>query len=114
MEDVEDTPVNKPEVAHVDRDLDLRDPVEASVEPVGRHSLEPRFSGALFAHRVDDVVALPPAPRQLEHDVGRMLEVGIHQDDRVPCGQVGARCQCELVAEVAREPDEPEARILCR
>src|SRR5439155_1282166 len=39
-EDVEHPPVDEPEVADVDRDLDLGDPVEGTVEGRRRHPLE--------------------------------------------------------------------------
>ena len=93
------------------RNLHLGDPVEAAVEPRRGRALEPRLALADVAHRVDDVVALAPARGELEDDLGRILEVGVEHDHRVARREVDAGGERDLVAEVAREPDEPEARV---
>ena len=95
--------VDEAEVADVERHLDLGDLVEAAVEPGGGRPLEPRLAVALLADRVDDVVALAPARGELEHDLGRVLQVGVEHDHRVARGQVDAGGQRDLVAEVPRE-----------
>ena len=113
VEDVERAPVDEAEVADVERDLDLGDPVEAAVEPGCGRPLESRLAVALLAHRVDDVVALAPARGELEHDLGRILQVGVEHDHRVARGDVDAGGERDLVAEVPRQPDELEARSFC-
>ena len=107
-------PVDEPEVADVERHLHLGDPVEAPVEPGRRRALEPRLTVALVAHGVDDVVALTPARGELEHDLGRILQVGVEHDHRVARGQVDAGGQRDLVAEVPRQLDQLEPRVVLR
>src|SRR5262249_14723750 len=44
----------------------------------------------------------------------RILKVGVHDDHRVAGREVDAGGQRDLVAEVARQPDEPEPRVVAR
>src|SRR5436190_320820 len=77
VEHVERAPVDEPEVADVHRHLNLRDPVEAAIERSRGGALEARLTLANVPDRVDDVVALAPAPRELEDDLRRILQVGV-------------------------------------
>ncbi len=115
VEDVERTPVDETEVTDVEGHLDLGDLVEPAVEPRGRRPLEPGLAVALLPDRIDDVVALAPARRELEHDLGRILQIRVEHDHRVAGRDVDAGGEGDLVPEVPRELDQLEARILlCR
>jgi hypothetical protein len=113
LEDVEDAAVDEAEIADVERDLHLRDPIERAVEPRGRGPLEPGLARAHVANRVDDVIAFAPLLRELENHLGGVLEIGIEDDHRFADGEVDARGQRDLVAEVPRQLHELEARISC-
>ena len=108
---VERAPVDEAEVACVPRDVDLGQTAKQAVEELRGQQLRPRLADALVAHRVDDRVPLAPAPRELECHLGRILEVGVHRDDRAAGRVVEPRGQRELVAEVAGETDELDARV---
>ena len=51
-----------------------------------RHPLERRFAFLLVADPVHDVEAFAPAPRHLENDLGRILEIRVHDDRRLAMG----------------------------
>ena len=85
--------------------------LNAAVEPRGGRPLEPRVALAHVADRVDDVVPLAPSLGELEHDLGRILQVGVEDDHRVADGEVDAGGERDLVAEVPRQPDEPKPRV---
>jgi hypothetical protein len=83
-------PVDEPEVADVDGNRHLGDPVEGAVEPARRRPLEPRLALADIPHRVDDVLALAPARRELEDDLRRILEVSVEHDHRLTGREIDA------------------------
>ena len=56
-------------------------------------------------------MALPPAPEKLRDDLGRVLQVGVHDHDRVAVRVVHARGDRQLVAEVAREREQLDPRV---
>src|SRR4029453_11814453 len=72
------------------------------------------LSGAAASDRVDDVEPLPPAPRELEDDLGRILEVRVHHDDGIPRRKVETGRDRGLVPEVPRELEHLEARVSSR
>jgi hypothetical protein len=113
-EDVESPPIHEPEVADVDGNLNLGDPVEGTVEGVRRRPLEPCLPLARSPNRVDDVVALAPPLSEVEDDLRRILQVCIQHDDGVPGREVYPCRERDLMPEVPREPDQPKPGILAR
>ena len=63
---------------------------------------------------VDDVVALLPFGDHLEHDFGRVLQIGVHDDDRAAGGVIEPGRDRDLMAEIARQLDEPVALVGAR
>ena len=81
---VERAPVDQSEVAGVHRDRHLAEARHETVEAAGDRESGAGLTGAVVAHRVDDVESLAPLLRELQRDLGRVLEIGIHDDDRLP------------------------------
>ena len=79
-ERVERPAVDEAEVADVERHVDVGHPAKDAVEHRRGQPLERAFAFPLLAHGVDDVVALAPARGQVEGDLGRILEIGVHDD----------------------------------
>ncbi len=77
-------------------------------------ALEAAFALARQALGVDDLVALLPLGDHVEHDLGRILEIGVHDDDRLARGAVHAGGDRDLVAEIARQLDEAVAAVGAR
>jgi hypothetical protein len=88
---------------------DLR---EQAIEARGGRPLERRLTLAVLAHRVDNIAAFPPLRDEVDDDLGRVLEIGVHHDHRLTGGEVQSRRDGHLVTEVAGEPDRPEPWIL--
>ena len=84
-ERVERPAVDEAEVADVDRHVDVGHPAKDAVEHPGGQPLERAIAFPLLAHGVDDVVALAPARGQVEGDLGRILEIGVHDDHGIAC-----------------------------
>src|SRR5206468_6077203 len=102
--------VEEAEVAGVERDVDLGDRTQAPVEGrVGGALQEPVLAPA--PDGVDDVVALAPLRDEARQHLGRILEIGVHGDDRITHRRVEARLQRRLMPEVAREVDHLAARV---
>ena len=109
---VERAPAHQPEIAGVERDLDLGEAREQAVEELGGAALEGGLAGAGAAHRIDDV-GLPPLHLgdHLGEQFGRILEVGVDDQDALARAQIEAGGQRELVAVIARQVDRDQARI---
>ena len=105
--------VHEPEVAGISRNGDVGEPVEESVEGAGRPALEPRLAVAFGAQAVGDVGAPAPTLQHLDDDLGRVLEVGVDDDD--DDGIAGSALQAgghgDLMAEIAGQGEDPHARI---
>ena len=84
---------------------------EHPIEQMSGGALEPAVAGARQAARIDDVVAFLPFGDQLLDDLGRILQVGVHDDDRSALCRVHAGGDGDLVAEIARQADITEARV---
>ena len=80
---VERAAAHQPEVAGVERDVDLGRAREQPVKAVRRCPLERRFAGAALAHAIDHVA--PRSSHRRNHrrkQLGRILEVGVDDQDR--------------------------------
>jgi hypothetical protein len=107
-----DGAAHEAEVARVDGDRDAaQHDAQQAIERRGRRALEPGLAVPLATHGVDDVVPFAPARDHGAHDLGRILQVGVHDDDGVALGAVDARRDGGLVAEVARERQDLVARL---
>ena len=100
------------EVADVHRDVHVRPALEEPVEEVRRPELERALAFPFRALRVDDLVPLVDLLQHLGEELGRVLQVRIHHGDDPAAGGVDARGEGHLVAEVAREAESPQARVL--
>jgi hypothetical protein len=108
---VEHLAVDQTEVSNVSRDADRGHAGEHPIEQMGGDALEPAFACARQTARIDDVVALLPFGDHLFDDFRRVLQVGIHDDDRCALRRVHAGGDGDLVAEIARQADIAEARV---
>src|SRR5260221_4217520 len=95
---VECATVDQAEVAGVGRDLHVTQSIHDPVEPSRGHELAPRLARTRVTHGVYDVVALTPSTRELERDFGSILEVGVHDDDRLSPRVVEPRGDGDLMA----------------
>src|SRR5206468_2672575 len=64
---LERAPVDEPEVARVERDVDVDEAAQGAVEDRDRRPAQPRLGRAVLPDRIDDLVALAPARDQLRH-----------------------------------------------
>ncbi len=110
-EHVERLAVDQAEVADVSGDFDRRQPVHHLVEQARRSELEPVLALARRAAGVDDLKPLGPFLDELVDNLGRILKVGVHQNDGVALRLVEARRHRQLLTEIARQSDEPVARV---
>ena len=60
---------------------------------------------------MDDLETLPPLGDEIEHDLRRVLQIGVHDDDRLAAGMVHARGDRDLMAEIARQREVAIARV---
>src|SRR3954451_11265244 len=110
-ERVEGSAIDETEVADVERNVDVAHPPEEAVEGRSRRALERRVALPLLTDGVDDVVTVAPARGELERDLRRVLQVGVHHDHGVTGRDVQAGGDGDLVSEVPGEPQELEARV---
>ncbi len=81
------------------------------VEEMRRPEFEAALALAAAAHGIHDVEPVLPALDHRWNQFRRILQVGIDQHDRVAARDIEPRRRRELVAEVAREPHDHDARI---
>jgi hypothetical protein len=60
---------------------------------------------------IDDVKTIPPARDHLADHFGRVLQIGVHDDDGFARGGVHAGADRDLMAEISRRADIAVARI---
>ena len=115
QERVERAPAHQPEIAGVERDRRVGDAVEQAIERRRRRLLEERLAVALAAHGIDDVGLLRRHLRaHVAEQFGRVLQVGVDDQDLLARAQIEPRGQRELVAVVARQVDRDQPRVLRR
>ena len=110
---VQDHPVGQPELAHIAGQIIGADAVDEPVKPAPerRHH---RPIGQLLADAVDDLIALPPQRQHLGDQLGRVLQIGVQLDRAIPPRRLVGIHDRVLIADIAREPKHPEARVLGR
>ena len=101
----------QPEVARVGGDVDARHPPQDAVEERADRALEPRLAFAACSEPVDDVEAVAPLRHESRDHLGRILQVGVHEHDRVSSCGVEPGGQRRLVPEVARQAQQPDVRV---
>ncbi len=87
------------------------EPPDDAVEQRRGEQLEAALAGAPAARRVDDVVAVAKLGEEVVDQLGRVLQVAVHQHDRVAARRVEPGGRRDLVAEVARERDDAQVRV---
>ena len=75
-------------------------------------ALERGFAGAAAAYAIDHVRILRAHhPHHLGQQLGRILKVGVDDQDRFAAAQVQPRGQRQLVPVIARQIDRNQARV---
>jgi len=106
-----DAPAHQPEIARIDGDRDAREAAHDAVERRRREDLEAALARAPMARGIDDIVAGAEALDERADQLGRVLQVAVHQHHRVAARRVDAGRRRDLVTEVARKGDHPQVRI---
>ena len=95
--------VHQAEVARVERDVDIGDALQQTVEEAGGPEFELGFALAVGTHGIDDFIALAPFFDHARDRLRRVLQIGVHHDHGVALGKVGPGGNGDLMAEVAAE-----------
>jgi hypothetical protein len=109
---VDHAAIHQPELAGIERPWHLCHALHQPVERLGGGDLPGGLAAAREAAGVDHVVALAPFRHHVGDQLGRVLEVGVDQHDRVAARGIDAGGQGRLVAEIARQRDDLDARVL--
>jgi len=107
-ERIDDAPAHQPKIAGIERDIDLRQPADEPIKQPRRDALEEPLPFARAADRVDDVIPFAPFGDEVDDQLGRILQVAVHQDHRVAARRLEPGGRGELVPEVARQVDDDE------
>jgi hypothetical protein len=107
-----DRAAHQTEVSGVDGDRDAsQHGTQRTIEDRRREPLEPTLAVALGPHAEHHLEALAPAHDHLLDHLGRILKIGVHDDDRFSLGAVDPRGDRHLVAKVPRERQHLVARL---
>ena len=109
---VERAPRHQTEIARVERDVDVGCAFQQPVEAGRRHLLERALACAVGADAINDIGTF--ARHRFQHgpeQFGRVLQIGIDDEDRLPATQVEPGGQRELVSVVARQVERDEVRV---
>jgi hypothetical protein len=82
---------------------------EQAVEQVGAPAAG--VVAVVDLHRLHHLGALLPGLHHFRQQRGRMLQVAVHQHDRVAARMLKARGQRRFLAEVARQAQAPDGRV---
>lgn len=78
-----------------------------------RRALERGLPGAALAHAIDDVsILLAHRGEHCTQQLGRILQVGVDDQDRIPAAEIEASGQSQLVTMVSGEVHGYHVRIL--
>jgi hypothetical protein len=114
QEAVERLAVDETKIADVAWNFDVAEAAEQAIEQVGGQPFESAFALSRKALGVDDLIARFPFGDHFEHDLGRVLQIGVHDDDGLAGCALHAGRDRDLMAEIARQPHEAVARIRAR
>ena len=108
---VEDAPRDQPEVTGVGRDLHVGQAADQAIEGRRGGALEQALPVALATLAVDHVCSLVDHLHHVDQQLGRILQVGVDdQDALAPANRQPGR-QGELVPMVSHQPDGHDARV---
>lgn len=82
--------------------------------PFSSYQFEPRFSAPSLSLGVHDIKALFDPGDHLLDDLGRILEISIHDDRRVAFGIIQAGRHGNLMSAVSRQMQDCNARVSLR
>jgi len=108
LECFDNPPAHQPEVARVDGDRYIRQAPNDAIKRARRYELERPLAFARAPRRINDVVAFSPAFQKRTDQFGRILQIAVHQHDRIPPRGIDARRRSELMAEVPRQVDDDD------
>ena len=108
---VHNAPIEQAKVARVAWDLDGRDTRDQPIERRGGQQLETGLARAPGTLGVDHLDAGLPTRNQLRDNLGRILQIGVHDDDGVATSVVKSCGDGNLMAEITREIDHTHAGI---
>ncbi len=94
--------IQQPEVGRVWLDAGAAQMVDQPVERPGTEPFEMRGIRRVLANGVNDLLASLSLTDKFQDQIGRVLQVGVHGDDRRAAGRLHAGGQGRLMAEVAR------------
>jgi len=97
------TPVHKPKVACIHGYVHHGVAIDKRIKQGRAQPLDHGFVGTRIARRTHHVGTLNPGFKHLRHQVGGVLQVGIHQQNNVAHRAVNSGCQGGFFAEVARK-----------
>src|SRR5690606_28322014 len=112
VDDVEDLAIEQSVVTGVRRDLDARHRAHDLVVRLREVAAEPALLVSLAAHADHHVVALAPLRDELRNQLGWVLQITVDRNHRLARRMREPRRQRDVLAEVAREPDDLDAGIL--
>ena len=103
--------VEEAEVAYVFEHVEAGGTVEEAVVEAAQTAAQPTLARNV-SPRIDVLCSLFPEAKHVGDEGGRMLEVGVEDDDAVARSVVKARQHSILLAKIAREADEGHPRVL--
>jgi hypothetical protein len=108
---IEGAPVHDPEVACISRNLDVDQGTEQTVKQARRRLLEPGLAGARPPLAVDDIAAIVHACHHRGQQLGRVLQIGVNDEDSFARTHGQAGRQGKLMSIVARQIDADNATV---
>ena len=94
-------PAHQPEVAGIDRNRRIADPIDQTIEKAGRDAFKPAFAGPGSAFHQHDIGPFAPFGKHVGNQFGGILKVCIHKHHGLAAGVLQAGRDCRLLAEVS-------------
>jgi len=103
-------PIHQAEIARIQRDFNLGNPVDQPVEKPRRLHLEPAFAFPLLPDCINDVISFFPSLNHLGDDLRWILQIRVDKDDGLPIRIVQPGRHRDLMAEVPGEAQDTHLR----
>ena len=103
--------IEQEKVGRAFRDFQVRDAFEKSVEQLRQIGSRPALAHAVLPQAEDDLAAGAPSGEKLGNDLGGMLEIRVHQDDRVAASVPETGGDRRLLAEIPAQRHRADVRV---
>jgi hypothetical protein len=106
-------PAEQAKITGILRDLHVTEKIEHPVKPPRSQFLRPGLPAPVDTFAVNHVITVAPLSKEGMHQLRRVLQVRVDDNDRLAPGVIQARGNGDFLAKVSTQLDHRNGRVLC-